>query len=234
MPREHFHRQLEELRSQVAAIGGMADDQLERAVRALEHRDAALAQAVVDGDAEVNARCARAQDFCVVLLAEQAPQAGDLRLILAALAIVAELERIADHATGIAKVVERMGAEPSDVQPLFDTMASRARRMLEAALSAFAHEGATAARAVGTADDEVDELQEAAYRLLIGRAQGDHDQLARAVGMLWATHDLERVADRATNIAEQVIYAATGERVELNAHARTTTTASGADGAQER
>ncbi len=218
MPREHFHRQLESLRALVGELGGLADDQLERAMRALEHHDATLAAAVIADDAAVNARCADADRLCTVLIAEQAPVGGDLRFILASLAVVAELERIADHGVAIARTVARTGGEPSEVGPLLATMASSARRMLEAALAAFDALDPEAARAVGRLDDAVDELQEAAYRLIVGRGDGDPARVARSVTMLWVTHDLERVADRATNIAEQAIYAATGERAELNAH----------------
>ena len=169
MPRVQFQRGLQSLEDGVLEMGLMVDRQIKRAMLALTTRDMPLASAVVRDDGEVNRTRFHLDNTCVSLLAQQAPMASDLRLIVAVLSIVSVLERIGDHAEGIARIVLLMQDEPL-VKPLIDLpkMAKAARQMLKDALDAFAERDLDAAYAVGPADDVVDQLYDRIYRDLVG------------------------------------------------------------------
>lgn len=217
MPRETFQQELAGLRRAVGELGSDACRQLERAMDALRRRDAALAESVRRDDRAINDTYARLEQHAVALIARQAPMAGDLRLVLASLSTATELERIADHAADIAEVVERTRDAPAfDVPATITQMAERAGAMLRDALAAFDAGDAAAAQALAVADDEVDALEEATYRALIERARSDPPQLEHSVSLVVVAHHIERVADRATNIAEHTVYAASGVLDELN------------------
>ena len=205
MPRVQFQRGLQSLEDGVLEMGFMVDRQIERAMLALTTRDMPLASAVVRDDGEVNRTRFHLDNTCVSLLAQQAPMASDLRLIVAVLSIVSELERIGDHAEGIARIVLLMQDEPL-VKPLIDLpkMAKAARQMLKDALDAFAERDLDAAYAVGPADDVVDQLYDRIYRDLVGIMTTDAALIEAATYLLWTAHNLERIADRATNVAERV------------------------------
>ena len=205
MPRVQFQRGLQSLEDGVLEMGFMVDRQIERAMLALTTRDMPLASAVVRDDGEVNRTRFHLDNTCVSLLAQQAPMASDLRLIVAVLSIVSELERIGDHAEGIARIVLLMQDEPL-VKPLIDLpkMAKAARQMLKDALDAFAERDLDAAYAVGPADDVVDQLYDRIYRDLVGIMTTDAALIEAATYLLWTAHNLERIADRAVNVAERV------------------------------
>ena len=205
MPRVQFQRGLQSLEDGVLEMGFMVDRQIERAMLALTTRDMPLASAVVRDDGEGNRTRFHLDNTCVSLLAQQAPMASDLRLIVAVLSIVSELERIGDHAEGIARIVLLMQDEPL-VKPLIDLpkMAKAARQMLKDALDAFAERDLDAAYAVGPADDVVDQLYDRIYRDLVGIMTTDAALIEAATYLLWTAHNLERIADRATNVAERV------------------------------
>jgi phosphate transport system protein len=217
MPREQFHRQLDGVQDGILHLGSMVDRQIERALESLLARDVALAEAVVRDDAEVNRGRFDLDNTCLALLAQQAPMAGDLRVIVSVLSIAADLERIGDHAEGIASIVVLMADEPP-VKPLVDIpkMAEEARQMLRDSLDAFINRDVEAAYAVGRADDLVDELQDLVYKDLVEIMIKDPSTVEPCTHLLWVAHNLERSADRATNVAERVVFTATGELPEMD------------------
>jgi len=211
MPREFFQHELEQLQDGVLEMGAMVDRQLERSMEALVQRDVALAQSVIRDDQEVNRTRFHLDNVCMSLLAQQAPLATDLRKIVSTLAIITDLERMGDHAEGIANIVVTMQDEPL-VKPLIDLpeMARLAREMLRGALDALVARDVEAAFEIGRADDRVDELQDMVYRDLIQVMLQDPDSVESCTHLLWVSHNLERIADRATNIAERVVFLVTG------------------------
>ena len=198
-------------------LGSLVDRAIDRAMTALVERDLALAEAVVREDDAVNRTRYDIDTACLALLAQQAPVAGDLRVIVSVLSIVGELERIGDHAEGIGRIGIVMADEPL-VKPLVDIplMAVRARQMLRDALTAFSERDIPAAHREGEADDEVDALQEHVYHNLIEIMLRDPSAVLPCTHLLWASHNLERIADRATNFAERAVFMATGAQTEMN------------------
>jgi phosphate transport system protein len=211
MPREQFHRQIAALQDGVLEMGSMVERAVERAMQALMDRDVVLARSVIDEDKDINAIGFHLQNACISLLAQQAPMAGDLRVIVSVTAIMSDLERMGDHAEGIARIVITMQDEPL-VKPLIDLpiMASRATEMLRNAVHTFVEQDVEAAYRVGAADDEVDRLYDRIYADLIQVMVGDPTTIEPSTHLLWVAHNLERIADRATNIAERTVYSATG------------------------
>ena len=217
MPREQFQRVLREVEDGVLELGSMVDRQLERAMQALVDRDQPLADAVIRDDGEVNRTRFHLDNMCVSLLAQQAPMASDLRLIVAVLAMVSDLERMGDHAEGIGRIVLMMQDEPL-VQPLVDIldMAILGRRMLKDALDAFVDRSVEGAYLVGRADDQVDALYHRVYHELVSIMTADASTIEACTHLLWTAHNLERIADRATNIAERVVFTVTGMLPEMD------------------
>lgn len=217
MPREGFHKRMAELEREVTQMGEMVIDAINRSVEALKTLDAKAARQVVDNDAVVNRKRWALEDKCVDLIATQQPVASDLREIIATLSIVRDLERMGDYAEGIGKIVLMHGDEPL-VKPLTDipAMALKAVDMLRRSLEAFLKRDAKAARAVCSDDDEVDRLYDRVYHDLLGLMIKDPSVITRATYLIWAAHNVERIADRATNISESVVYLVTGIPTELN------------------
>ena len=217
MPREEFHRQLDQVQQDVIEMGAMVDRQIERALQALIERDAPLAEAVVRDDVEVNRTRFRIDNTCLTILAQQSPIATDLRVVISVLQIAAELERMGDHAEGIASIVIMMRDEPT-VKPLVDIprMAEIGRSMMKQSLEAFAHRDVEAAYRVGRDDDAVDELQNIVYHDLVRIMITDPSTVEPCTHLLWVAHNLERIADRATNIAERVVFTVTGTMPEMD------------------
>ena len=215
--REHFHRQLAELQDTVLEMTSMVDRAIERSLNALVNRDVPLAEAVIKEDRLVNDIGYRIQNQCVELLARQSPLAGDLRLVVSVSALATELERMADHAEGNAKIVVMMQNEPL-VKPLVDIpiMAEKARAMMNKAIQAFLDKDLDAAYAVGADDDEVDDLYDIIYGDLIQVMVSDPSTIEPATRLLWVSHNLERIGDRATNIAERTVYTVTGELPQMD------------------
>lgn len=215
--REHFHRQLAALQDTVLEMTSMADRAIERSLSALVNRDIPLAEAVIEEDRLVNQIGYRIQNQCVELLARQSPLAGDLRLVVSVSALATELERMADHAEGIAQIVVMMRDEPL-VKPLVDIpiMADKARAMMNRAIQAFLDKDIEAAHAVDADDDEVDALYDTIYGDLIQVMISDPTKIEPATRLLWVAHNLERIGDRATNIAERTVYTVTGELPEMD------------------
>jgi phosphate transport system protein len=217
MSREGFHKGLQGLQDGVLEMGSMVDRQIERAMQALIDRDIPLAEAVIRDDAEVNRTRFYLDNICLSLLAMQAPMASDLRLIVSVLSMITDLERMGDHAEGNAKIVLLMRDEPL-VKPLVDipAMARIGRNMLKDVLDAFVQRDADAAYKVGAMDDEVDVLNDRVYRDLVEIMVKDPSTVEACTHLLWTAHNLERIADRSTNIAERVVFTATGMLPEMD------------------
>jgi len=217
MPRENLEHRLALLQCQLVDMGNMVDAAVDRAVRALAERDADSARAVISDDVAVNRAQRDIEEQAIVLLATQQPMARDLRAILATNSVATELERIGDYAEGIAKITLRLLEEPP-LKPLIDIprMAELARQLLRNALEALVERDVDWARRLAEIDDEVDALTDQVYRELLGFMIRDPNTITRATYLIWVSHNLERAADRATNIAERVVQLVTGNIEELN------------------
>jgi phosphate transport system protein len=210
----HFHEELEALKQTLLAMGGLVEDQIRRAMRALVERDDALAQEVIDRDRQVNAYDVEVDEQCVNLLALHQPAAGDLRSITTAMKIVTDLERIGDQAVNIAQRVLELNRDPQ-LKPYIDLprMAEKAQRMVKESLDAFVARDTELARQVCGKDAEVDALKEQIFRELLTFMMEDPRTIPRAIRVILISRFLERVADHATNIAEMVVYLVEGKMV---------------------
>lgn len=216
MTREVYNRELKSLRDGVVQLSSMVDKAIARSTDALRAQDVDLASKVIESDQEINDLRWNLEDQALMLIATQAPMAGDLRSIAAAIQIVSELERMGDHAAGNAKIVLATADEPP-LKPLVDIprMSDVARSMLTDSISAYINQDANLARRTVDRDDDVDELNNQVYRELLTYMMEDPKTINRATHLLWAAHNLERIADRTTNICERVVYAVTGRLEEL-------------------
>ncbi len=211
-----FNLALKGLRDDVLRMGSMVDNAVNQAVRALKESDLSLAQQIIAEDDKINDLRFEIEENSVKLIARQQPMASDLRAIVTAMTIALELERMGDHAKGIAVIVQRMGGEPP-LKPLIDIprMAVICREMLRQSLDAFLAGDIELARTVARRDDEVDQLYTEIFQELIGLIAADTSLITRAMFLLFAAHNLERIADRVTNICERVIYLSTGRLSEF-------------------
>lgn len=217
MPRESFDAQLQHLRDRVLLMGSMVERAITRSIESMKKRDLEAARQVINDDLEVNRTRYEIEDDAIQLIATQQPMATDLRTIVAVLSIVTDLERIGDHAEGIAKITLLLGDEPP-VKPLIDIprMADKAKHMLRRSLTAFITRDVALAKQICAEDDEVDELHEQIYRELLLFMLQDVKTISRATYLIWASHNLERMADRVTNICERVVFMVEGKVEEMN------------------
>lgn len=211
----HFHDELSDLKSTLLAMSAEAQTALAAAVEALLQRDAAKASQVISGDHKIDALEVEIEDLVVKLLATQQPMAKDLRLLMAALKIANDLERVGDHAVNIAQSAERLLASPPIVpEPEIVEMARMARRMLSDALDAFVRADAQAGRAVCQRDDQVDGLHDSVFRILLTHMMETPHIISAAIELFLVSRNLERVADLATNIAEDVVFLVEGKSIK--------------------
>jgi phosphate transport system protein len=217
MIRLTFQEHLRTLQDGLLAMGDRVADAVGESVRALAERDEALAHQIIAGDQEVNAAQRHLEEQALVLIATQQPLATDLRIIVAVLSISQDLERMADHAKGIATIGLDLMRQPL-LKPLIDIprMAQIDQEMIRGQLDAFIRHDADAARELARRDDEVDGLYDQVYRELLTYMLEDPRTITRANPLLWVAHNLERIGDRTTNIGERVVFLVTGEIVELN------------------
>jgi phosphate transport system protein len=217
MLRVDLDRQLNQLQQEVVSLAEIVDKATGRAVDALKRRDLAESQQVVREDDYIDQKRYEIEERCIDLIATQQPMARDLRTIIALLHITVELERMGDYAEGIAKISLMMGEEPP-LKPLIDIprMAEKATQMLRDSMDALVSRDVVKANQVLQDDDEVDNLYDQVYRELLLFMIQDPHTIQRATYLLWTAHDLERIADRATNISEKVIFLVTGKLVEGN------------------
>jgi phosphate transport system protein len=218
MPRELFQQELHKIQEDMLVMASMVDTAIGRSVIALKSRDPKLAQQVIEDDLKINQQRFSIEEECLLMIATQQPIASDLRVVAAAFNIIADLERMGDHAEGIAKIAILIGDEPS-LKPLIDIprMAEQAQSMLRRSMDAFMNRDAASASEIGQEDDIVDQLYEQVYRELLIFMMADPGTINRATHLLWVAHNLERIADRVTNICERVVFLTTGRMVEFNA-----------------
>ncbi len=218
MSRERFQRQLSELREDLLRLGNKVEHALERAMRSLETWNTSLAAQVIDDDNEIDAARRDAEERVIMLIATQQPVAADLRLLGAVFAISSELERIGDYASSIARRLKRVTTRPMLVTPSASMyeMASLAQKMLNTSLEAFLRQDIEMAHSLSELDNRVDELEDRLRSELIDQARKDPQRIEAVLDLLDVVHALERAADRATNIAERIIYLETSTIEELN------------------
>ena len=216
-PRETLDRQIKELLDEVLMMGSMVEQAIAQSVAALKARDHQAAHGLIAGDQLINEKRYEIEHKCIALIATQQPLARDLRILAAVLEIITEMERIGDYAKGIARIILRIGDEPL-VKPLIDIprMADLGLDMLRRALKAFIAQDVQIARAIPKEDDAVDALYNQVYHELLEIMIADPASINRANYLLWAAHNLERMADRVTNICERIVFVVTGEIMEMD------------------
>jgi phosphate transport system protein len=212
MAREHFQNLLRGVEHELAEMGEMVVAAIERSVQALKHVDKAEAERIIAADDAINCKRWQIENQCLQLFATQQPVAGDLREIVSFMDLITNLERMADHAKGIARIVVMHDQTPL-LKPLIDIprMAEKTAGMIRKSLSAFIRQDVDAARAIMETDDEIDALYEQIFRELLTYMMEDPRTITRAVYLIWVSHNLERIADRVTNICERIIFMVTGE-----------------------
>ncbi len=217
MTREAYRAALKDVQLDVVEMSEMTASAIKKSVQALKDRDMKASERVVKGDKHINKKRFAIEKKCMMLIATQQPMAKDLRMLGAVINIITDLERIADHADGIAKISISIGKDPI-VKPLVDIprMAEKGIGMLERSITAFQNKDEEAARKVCDEDDDVDALYDQIYRELLLMMIADPKIIKGATYLMWAAHNLERIADRVTNIAERVVYMVTGKMEELN------------------
>ena len=217
MVRTEFDNALASLQDELLELGSMVEQAVVRAVDALKRRDLALSQQIVDEDDIIDRKRFELEERCIEIIATQQPLAVDLRILIAVLHIAVELERMGDYGEGIAKIGLMIGDQPT-IKPLIDIprMADMATAMLRRSLDALVNRDVDLALQICNDDDEIDALYDQVYRELLVFMIQDPKTIQRATYLLWVAHDLERVADRATNIAERVIFLATGRLMKIN------------------
>lgn len=215
--RASFDRELRALENDVLALGSMVEKAITRSVEGLRQRNAGLARQVLADDAAINGTRWRIEEKAIELIATQQPIASDLRTIISVMHIATDLERMGDHAEGIAAITLLHADQPL-LKPLIDIprMADQASGMVRRSLQAFVQRDAPAAIAIAEEDDIVDALYDQVYRELLTFMIEDPRTIQRGTWLLWAAHNLERIADRATNICERVAYVVTGTMEEIS------------------
>ena len=214
MVRADFDRNLKLLQEELLLLGGLVEKAIVDAIEALKTRDIELSHKIVSQDDIIDQKTNQIEEKAIDLIATQQPIAIDLRTLMSVIHISVELERMGDYAEGIGKIGIMMGNDPP-VKPLVDIpkMAAKASDMLKRSLDALVKRDPALARQVCEDDDEVDNLYDLIYKDLIALMIDDPTTIQRATYLMWVAHDLERIADRATNIAERVIFLVTGQLV---------------------
>ena len=216
-PRETLDRAIDELLEQILIQGSMVENALRDSVDALKNRNIDDAKIIYDGDRQINKIHFDIEEDVITLIATQQPMARDLRLLAAILEITTELERMGDYAKGIARITVRIGRDEllkpiSEIPPMAEVCIS----MLHKALQAFIDRDAKAARSIPKEDDQVDAFYNRIYRELMDQMISNPSTIDQANHLLWVAHNLERVADRVTNICERIVFVVTGELLEMD------------------
>lgn len=216
-PRETLDRALQELLDEIIVMGSMVEEAVIASVEALKRRDFEASRRIYAGDLQINEKHFSIENACLIVIATQQPMARDLRLLAAVLEAATELERMGDYAKGISRINLLLGSQPL-VKPLIDIprMAEISVSMLHRALGAFVAGDVEAARAIPKEDQVIDDLYNQVYRELITYMIADPTTIDRANYLLWVAHNLERMADRVTNICERTIFVVTGEMSEMD------------------
>ena len=216
-PRLRFDQQLEALQDDLVRLSDMVCEAISDSITALKERDLNLARQVIANDEALNQIRFEVDRSCLAILATQQPTASDLRQVIAAMNVVLDLERMGDHAANVAKIAIRIGDEPP-LKPLIDVphMARQCCEMIRSALEAYNTRDVETARVVSEQDQIVDQLYDQVFRELLTYMIEDERTVKRAMHLLFVAHNLERIADRVTNICERVIYLDTGQMKELD------------------
>jgi phosphate transport system protein len=216
-PRETLDRAIQKLLDDLLVMGSMVEEAVIASVDSLKRRDFEASKTIYANDEEINRKHHQLEMDCITLIATQQPMARDLRLLAAVLEVNTELERVGDYAKGIARINLMMGDQPL-VKPLIDIprMAEKSVDMLHRALTAFVQRDVQAARSIPEEDEEIDSLYNQVYRELLTYMIADPSTIDRATYLLWVAHNLERSADRVTNICERILFVVTGEFRELD------------------
>jgi phosphate transport system protein len=217
MTRDVFERQLTEIQENMLVMANMVETAISQSIEALKQRDVALARRIVEHDRDINAKRYETEEKCIELISLQAPMASDLRTIISVLHVTVELERMGDHAEGIARIAIMLADEPP-LKPYIDIprMAQMCVEMMHGAVEAYKDRDTTRAREIIEIDDQVDALYEQVYRELLTFMINDPRTIQRATYLIWVAHNLERIADRVTNICERVVYLVDGRITDLN------------------
>jgi phosphate transport system protein len=213
-----FHKKLREIQDDILAMGSMVSKGILRSIDALKNRDLELVHQIIADDQKINNKRFDIEEKCIELIATQQPMASDLRTIIAILNITTEIERIGDYAVGIARIVRMIGDEPP-LKPLIDIprMAEQTVNMLRRSLDALMNRDVEAARKIAAEDDLVDHIYDQVFRELLTFMAEDPKTITRATRLIWVAHNLERAADRVTNICERVVFIVTGKMEEIGA-----------------
>ncbi len=216
MLRKTFEHEIQQVKDDVLLLGSMVEQAILNTVDALKRRDIKASHQILEADKLINKKRFEIEHKLMILIASQQPMAHDLRLLASCMEIISELERMGDYAKGIANINIRMG-DAQLLKPLIDVprMAQKDVDMLHRALTAFVNEDIETAQQIPVEDDEVDALYNQIYRELMTFVIADPSTIERANWLLWVAHNLERVADRVTNICERTVFIATGEMTEI-------------------
>ncbi|HHT9114441.1 MAG: phosphate signaling complex protein PhoU [Planctomycetes bacterium] len=217
MTREAYHKALKNLQDEVLEMAGMVANAIKKSVESLQKRDMNASRVIITNDSLINKKRFAIEEKCISLIATQQPMAVDLRVLTSILSIITDLERMGDHAEGIAKISLLIGDEPL-VKPLIDIprMSDIGLSMLDKCLKAFVNRDVEAARLICNEDDTVDALHDQVYRELLILMIQNPKIIHQATYLTWVSHNLERIADRVTNIAERIVFMVTGKMEEMN------------------
>ena len=217
MTREAYHNALINLQDEVLEMAGMVANAIKKSVESLQKRDINESKTIITNDSFINKKRFAIEERCISLIATQQPMAVDLRVLTSILSIITDLERMGDHAEGIAKISLLIGDEPL-VKPLIDIprMSDIGLSMLDKCLKAFVNRDVEAARLICNEDDTVDALHDQVYRELLILMIQNPKIIHQATYLTWVSHNLERIADRVTNIAERIVFMVTGKMEEMN------------------
>jgi phosphate transport system protein len=219
MLRRAFREELQRIQDEVLSLGSRVENALLDSVEALRRRDLIKAQEIIDADRLINETRFAIEHDVLIILATQQPAASDLRTLAAVLEVITELERIGDYGKGISKISLMIGDQPL-LKPLIDIprMAEKAVSMIHRALTAFANRDVALALSIPKEDDEVDAMYNQVYRDLVAYIVADPSVLDHANYLMWVAHNIERAADRSTNLCERVVFMVTGRMSELDNH----------------
>lgn len=214
---KHFQEGLDELKATLVGMAGLAEEQVRKSMKALVERNTELAAEVVEGDNAIDELEVQVDNMALSLLALQQPMARDLRFITMAMKVSNDLERVGDHAENIADAVQYMvSAPPFPVLPEVEEMVRLATDMLADSLDAFVRADAASAREILLRDDRVDELHDNNFRILLTHMMEDPRKITAGMDLLLISGNVERIADLATNICEEVIFLVEGHSVKHN------------------
>nr|MBN2678456.1 phosphate signaling complex protein PhoU [Anaerolineaceae bacterium] len=217
MPRSGLDNEIFILKNEVLILGSMVEQSMISAVTALKKGDLLSAHTIYNSDKEINDKRYALENAIIILIATQQPMAHDLRILAAILEVAGELERMGDYAKGICKIMLKLGAvTPPIKMDDIEKMANKATDMLHRALGAFVDEDSSLANAIPMEDDEVDALYATVYEALISAMTHDTKKISQTTRYLWVAHNLERMADRVTNICERTVFIATGDLMEID------------------